>query len=249
MSIAFSLGLALLAGLSTTIGSLFAFLIKKKNPKFSYLCVAFGFSAGVMIFVSFTELLAYGIRATNMLTAIIGFFGGILLIYLVDVSIPHIYEEEKHGMGKLKRTALMIALGIAIHNFPEGIAVMFSSITDARLGILIALAVALHNIPEGIAVALPIFYSTKSRKKAFWYSFLSGIAEPIGAILGFLFLYQFLNEFILGIILSAVAGIMVFISFDEMLPFVYKHKESNEHLSLLGMFLGMFMIALSMIVL
>jgi len=225
----FSLLLAFLAGVSTTLGSLIAFLIKK--PKFCYLCVAFGFSAGVMIFISFTELLRVGIESTNFLFATLGFFGGVLLIYLVDILIPHIYEEESYEKrnGRLRKTSIFLILGITIHNFPEGIAVMFSSFANIELGILIALAVALHNIPEGIAISLPIFfYTTKSRKKAFGYSFLSGIAEPIGAILTFLFLYQFLNIFILGVVLSAVSGIMIFISFDELLPYVYKYKE--EHL-------------------
>jgi len=246
----FSLFLAFLAGISTTIGGLIAFLIKK--TKFCYLCVAFGFSAGVMIFISFTELLKQGIENTNLFIATLGFFGGILLIYLIDVIIPHTYEEEAPGnrKSKIKKTAILLVLGIAIHNFPEGIAVMFSSISDINLGILIALAVAMHNIPEGIAVSLPVFYATKDRKKAFYYSFLSGIAEPIGAVLSFLFLYQFLNKFILGIILSSVAGIMVFISFDELLPYVYKQREGhNQHLSMLGLFLGMFVIAITLVLL
>ena len=252
MTFIFSLLLAFLAGISTTLGSLIAFLIKKHEPKFCYLCVAFGFSAGVMIFISFTELLMEGINSTNILTAFFGFFAGMILIFLIDVLIPHTYQEEVYEeKGKLKRTAILLTLGIAIHNFPEGIAVMFSSISNLRLGILIAIAIALHNIPEGVAIAMPIFYATNSRKKAFWYSFLSGIVEPIGAVLGFLVLYQFLNEFILGIILSAVAGIMVFISFDELLPYVYAHKKSHgePHLSMLGLFLGMFVMALTLIIL
>lgn len=246
----FPLLLAFLAGLSTTLGGLIAFLIKKK--KFCYLCVAFGFSAGVMIFISFAELFKQGIENTNLLTATLAFFGGILLIYLIDVLIPHTYEEETSGnkRGKIKRTAILLVLGITIHNFPEGIAVMFSSISSIKLGILIAIAVAMHNIPEGIAVSMPIFYATKSRKKAFYYSFLSGIAEPIGAVLSLLFLSPFLNDFILGVVLSAVAGIMVFISFDELLPYVYKQKEgNNQHLSMLGLFLGMFVIALTLLIL
>ena len=250
MSFIFPLLLAFLAGLSTTLGGLIAFAIKK--AKFCYLCIAFGFSAGVMIFISFTELLKHGIESTNLLTATLGFFGGILLIYLIDVLIPHSYKEEvsENKRGKIKRTAILLVLGITIHNFPEGIAVMFSSISNIKLGILIALAVAMHNIPEGIAVSLPILYATKSKKKAFYYSFLSGIAEPIGAVLTFLFLSQFLNKFVLGIILSVVAGIMVFISFDELLPYVYKQREGhNQHLSMLGLFLGMFVIALTLLIL
>jgi len=251
MDVILGLLLSFFAGLSTTLGSLIAFLFKRYKPKFCYLCIAFGFSAGVMIFISFTELLRVGIETTSMLFAFSAFFVGVIIIYLIDVFIPHTYEEEEahDSKGRLTRTATLLTLGIAIHNFPEGIAVMFSSITDPKLGILIALAIALHNIPEGIAVSLPIFYATKDTKKAFWYSFLSGMAEPIGALIGYIFLYQFLNEFILGLILSAVAGIMVFISFDEMLPYVYHHKQEKHeaHLSIIGLFLGMFVMALTMI--
>lgn len=251
MDYLFPLFLAFIAGFSTIVGSIIAFLIKNREPRFCYLCIAFSFSSGVMIFISFTELLNQGIEKTNFLTAILGFFGGVLLIYLIDVLIPHVYEEEhfKGKEGRLRKTTILLTLGILIHNFPEGIAVLFSSISDIRLGFLIAVAIAIHNIPEGIAVSLPIFYSTKNRNKAFLYSFLSGMAEPLGAVIGFLFLYQFLNEQILGAVLSVVSGIMVFISFDELLPYVYRHKESHEHqhLALLGLFLGMFVIALTLI--
>jgi len=233
--------LAFLAGISTLIGGLLSLLIKK--PKFRYLCIAFGFSAGVMIFISFTELLAHGIETTGFLYAFFAFFSGIAFIYAIDILIPHIYEEETYKRNKLNKVAVLLFLGITIHNFPEGIAVFFSSMSNIELGILVAIAIAMHNIPEGIAVAMPIFYATKKRSKALLYSFLSGIAEPIGAILSFVFLSPFLNDFVLGIILSATAGIMIFISFDELLPYVYKHK--NQHLSMLGLFLGMFVIAIS----
>lgn len=234
---------AFLAGISTMVGGLLVFLIKK--TKFCYLCISFGFSAGVMIFISFAELLTQGIKITGFFYAVLSFFGGILIIYLIDVLIPHIYEEENYGSkgGRLKRTAILLLIGITIHNFPEGIAVFFSSVSNIKLGILVALAIAMHNIPEGIAVSMPIFYASGDKKKSLFYSFLSGIAEPIGAVLSFVILYKFLNEFVLGLILSAVAGIMIFISFDELLPYVYKHK--NQHLSLLGLFLGMFVISIS----
>jgi len=239
----FSLLLAFLAGISTLIGGLLALLLKK--TKFCYLCITFGFSAGVMIFISFAELLSQSIKIIGFLYSIIAFFSGILIIYLIDVLIPHIYEEETYEKkkGKLEKVAILLFLGIFIHNFPEGIVVFFSSVTNLKLGLLVALAIAMHNIPEGIAVSMPILYATKSRKKAIWYSFLSGIAEPIGAILSFFILYKFLNDFILGLILSATAGVMIFISFDELLPYVYKHK--NQHFSILGLFLGMFVISLS----
>jgi len=243
MYYALAILLTFLAGISTFIGGFLILLLNK--TKFCYLCIAFGFSAGVMIFISFAELLVQGIKVTGFLYAILAFFTGILLIYLIDVFIPHIYEEESYEgrKGKLKRVAILLTIGITIHNFPEGMAVFFSSLSSIKLGILMALAIAMHNIPEGIAVSMPIFYATKSKGKALTYSFLSGIAEPIGALLSFIVLYNFLNEFILGLILSAVAGIMIFISFDELLPYVYKHK--NQHLSMLGLFLGMFVISIS----
>lgn len=240
--------LTTIAGLATLLGSSVIFFVKKQKP--SYLNIAMGFAAGVMIFVSLTELLNESIENIGYLKAILSFFAGIIIIYLIDVFIPHSYEaetcsnssiKEKH---KLKRCGIMVAVGIAIHNFPEGIAVFFSSVLNIKLGIAIALAIALHNIPEGIAVAMPIYYATGSRIQAFWYSFLSGIAEPIGAILAFVFLQSFLTLEFLSIIIGAVAGIMVFISFDELLPFAYKQEDS--HVTILGIFLGMGLMALSL---
>jgi ZIP family zinc transporter len=242
MSFELPLLLAFLAGISTVVGGFLVLLLRK--TKFCYLCISFGFSAGVMIFISFAELLTQGIKSIGFLYSTLSFFGGIVIIYLIDVLIPHIYEEETYEKrGKFNKIAMLLFLGIFIHNFPEGIAVFFSSMSNLKLGILVALAIAMHNIPEGIAVAMPILYASKSKKKAFLYSFLSGIAEPIGALLSFFVLFKFLNDFVLGLILSATAGIMIFISFDELLPYVYKHK--NQHLSILGLFLGMFIISLS----
>ncbi|MBU0667041.1 MAG: zinc transporter ZupT [Nanoarchaeota archaeon] len=241
--------LTTLAGLSTVLGSLIIFFIKKRNDCF--LSIAMGFAAGVMIFISLTELLNESISNIGYLYAIISFFAGILLIYVIDVFIPHSYEAEnacslnlkdKHG---LKRCGLIVALGIAIHNFPEGITVFFSSMVNFKLGIIVALGIALHNIPEGIAIAMPIYYATNSKIKAFWYSFLSGLAEPLGAIIAFLFLRNFLTNTLLNVILAATAGIMVFISFDELLPYAYKQK--NNHITIAGIFLGMAMMALSLV--
>jgi len=171
---------------------------------------------------------------------------GVIIIYLIDLLIPHIYKEEREmGDGyKLKKTSILVALGIAIHNFPEGIAVLFSSLSDVRLGILVAVAIALHNIPEGIAVSIPIYYAKKSKRKAFWYSFLSGIAEPMGAVLALILFYPFISQFSLNLMFAIVAGIMVFISFDELLPTCFKYKES--HLSILGLFIGMFIMSIGL---
>lgn len=237
--------LSFLAGISTIIGALIAFLIKK--PKEIYLSFVMGFSAGVMIFISFAELLPEAVSKIGELTAFIAFFLGMTVIYLIDVFIPHSYEREKCGDPKLMRCGMLLAIGIAIHNFPEGIAVFFSSLSSLSFGIPIALAVALHNIPEGIAVSIPIYYATKSRRKTFLYSFLAGIAEPLGAIIGFAFLFSILNEFILSLTLALVAGIMVFISFDELLPYTYGKKLG--HIPILGIILGMGVMALSLLLL
>jgi len=240
----FPLLLSFLAGISTTIGSLIAFFIKKFNS--SYLSLVLGFSIGVMLFISFVEFLMTSIKNIGFLYANTGFFVGIIIIYLLDLLVPHVYKgEEKVGNDyRLKKVGMLVALGIAIHNIPEGIAVLFSSISSLKFGILVAVAVALHNIPEGISVSAPIYYATKSKRKALWYSFSSGIVEPIGAVLALLFFYPFITGFSLNFMLAVVAGIMVFISFDELLPTCFRYKKF--HLSILGLFIGMFLMSMSL---
>jgi ZIP family zinc transporter len=143
------------------------------------------------------------------------------------------------------RTGLFTALVIAIHNFPEGLATFGTALTNVKLGIIIAIAIAIHNIPEGISVSMPIYYATKSKKKAFWYSFLSGIAEPVGAIIGFLILIPFLSEYVLGSMLAFVAGIMVYISIDELLPMA--HEYGHNHTVVIGFVSGMLIMAISLL--
>jgi ZIP family zinc transporter len=240
--------LSLIAGLSTTLGAVFVFLSKK--PKF--MCVAMGFAAGVMIYLSFVELLAEGITNVGYIPAVIAFFVGIFSIMLIDFFIPHKYQEENADERyKLKRMGTIIAIGIFIHNFPEGIITFFSSIISPNLGLSVALAVALHNIPEGMAVSLPIYKATGSKRKAFLYSFLSGIAEPIGALLSFFFLWNFLTMELIYLVVAAVAGVMIFISIDELLPFALKdnlrhNRNTHQHRIILGVFLGMMVMAVSL---
>ncbi|MDD4924551.1 MAG: zinc transporter ZupT [Dehalococcoidales bacterium] len=264
INVGFALLLTTLAGLSTGIGSLIAFFIRKPNT--SYLSFLLGLSAGVMVYISFTELLGTAIDDVGFLKANIAFFVGIIVFAIIDILIPHSYEEESaddHRLGviskkekplspssksALKRGGIFIALGIAIHNFPEGLITFSAAATgDVSLGIMIAVAVALHNIPEGIAVSVPILYSTGSRKKAFGYSFLSGLAEPVGALLGFLVLTPFLTPDILSMTLAFVAGIMVYISLDEILPMA--HRYAREHLVIIGVVAGMAIMALSLLLL
>ncbi|MBN2571376.1 MAG: zinc transporter ZupT [Ignavibacteriales bacterium] len=256
--------LTLFAGLSTGIGSILAFFTKQTNIKF--LSLALGFSAGVMIYVSLVEIfskakaalvLSYGGSVGNWLT-IAGFFGGIFLIGLIDKFIPsHENPHEIHKVEevqeltsfdkkrKLLRTGLFTALAIGIHNFPEGLATFVATLKDSSIGIPIAVAIAIHNIPEGIAVSIPIFYATNNKKKAFWYSFLSGLAEPIGALVGYFILYQFMSDSIFGLVFSSVAGIMIYISIDELLPSAEKYGE--HHLSIFGLIIGMIVMAISLV--
>jgi len=262
-SLLFAFGLTLFAGLSTGIGSALAFFAKRTNTKF--LSVALGFSAGVMIYVSMIEIFA---KARDALTlelgdrggywaTVLAFFGGILFIAIIDKLIPSyenphemrkiedLYEESNGKNQKLMRMGLFTALAIAIHNFPEGLATFTAALTDPELGIAIAVAIAIHNIPEGIAVSVPIYYATGSRKKAFWYSFFSGLAEPVGAVIGFLILMPFLSPVVFGVLFSSVAGIMVFISIDELLPAAEEYGE--HHLSIYGLIAGMAVMAFSLL--
>ena len=246
--IAYALLLSTLAGLSTTIGSFLGIFVKKPGPRF--MTLSLGFSAGVMILVSFVELLQRGIEVVGFASAHLAFFAGFLIMFLIDAAIPHDYmaehisDEEKKRKINLARTGLFVALGIGIHNFPEGLATFAGTLQSLNLGIAIAVAIAIHNIPEGIAVSVPVYAATGSRKKAFLWSFLSGVAEPVGAGIAALFLMPFLNPALLGVILAAVAGIMVFISIDELVPVSRSYGE--EHLSIVGVVIGMLVMALSL---
>lgn len=246
-NVAIALVLTTLAGLSTTIGSLMGIFVRKPGPRF--MALTLGFSGGVMVLVSFVELLAGGIEAVGFGPAHVGFFGGMLAMFLIDFLIPHEYMAEHHRaegreQDALLKTGLLVALGIGIHNFPEGMATFAGTLQDVRLGVAIAVAIAIHNIPEGLAVSAPVYAATGSRSKAFLWSFLSGVAEPVGAVVAALFLLPFLNATVLGLMLSVVAGIMVFIALDELVPVA--RSFGQEHLSILGVVVGMAVMAASL---
>lgn len=274
---AYAFALTLFAGLSTGIGGLIVLKVDRTNTKI--LSAALGFSAGVMVYVSFMELLPEGLafllasnpepRAQWLMLA--GFFGGIIFIALIDRFVPESenphepleieeiedVQQSQDETGKvdelnpqqkreLKRMGIFSAFAIAIHNFPEGIATFISALVDPTLGLSIAIAVAIHNIPEGIGVAVPIYYATGSKRKGFIYALLSGLAEPAGALVAGLILQPFLTDQLLGIVFTIVAGIMVFISFDELLPTAEKYGE--HHVAIYGVVLGMAMMAITLIV-
>jgi len=260
--------LTLFAGLSTLLGALIAFWGGAKNTKF--LSVGLGFSAGVMIYVSFVEILvksqdAFAMKFGDILgesLGLVAFFIGIVISFIIDQSIPDninphhsldvensIDEKDTQSLQKhrasLSRVGLFTAIAIALHNFPEGFATFISAMDNMTTGIAIAMAIAIHNIPEGLAVALPVYHATQDRKKAFLYALGSGLAEPIGAVIGFLILAPIMGELTLGITFGVVAGIMVYISFDELLPAARVY--GNDHTTIFGLVIGMLIMAISLI--
>ncbi|TQR60259.1 zinc transporter ZupT [Campylobacter troglodytis] len=258
--------LASFAGLSTSFGAIIAFFSKSDN--FKILSIGLGFSAGVMIYISFMEILPDAFENFSKmydnfwgeLLGIFCFFVGIVLCALVDKFVPEDldkqrqteYEELKNldeepnlqNQSMLKRAGILTAVVIAIHNFPEGFATFVSALDNLSFGVAIAIAIAIHNIPEGMAVSLPIYHATGNKKKAFVYSALSGLTEPLGALLGALFLLPFINEFVLATVFAVIAGIMVYISFDELLPAARVYGEA--HHCLYGLLSGMGVMALSL---
>ncbi len=246
----FAFFLTLFAGLSTGIGGLISLSSKKMNYKF--LSASLGFSAGVMLYVSFAEILIkgkislisyYGEVFGAKLT-VVWFFIGIITIILIDKLIPKA-DFSKKDDKTLLRTGIFTAIAIAIHNFPEGLATFTAAISDPVLGVPIATAIAIHNIPEGIAVAIPIYFATQNKKKALLYSILSGLTEPIGAILGFVLLSNYFNDATFGFIFSFVAGMMIYISIGELIPAAKKYDSSN--ISNYYFVVGMLIMAISLL--
>ena len=267
----FAFMLTFLAGISTSIGAVLAFFSKKNN--YTILSIGMGFSAGVIIYVSFMEILLkskesfteiYSSPVLGESLAVLCFFVGIILTAFIDKMIPEdvnphetkssndlleLKADTKASLirdSTLKRTGIFTALAIAIHNFPEGFATFVSALESPSIGVTIAFAIAIHNIPEGMAVSLPIYHATGDKKKAFWYATLSGLAEPVGALIGFFLIFPFMGDATLGITFGIVAGIMVYISFDELLPAARVY--GNAHTTIVGISLGMLVMALSLII-
>ena len=273
VDVSFALLLATLAGLCTAIGGAIAIFMCR--PQCWHLALILGFSAGVMLYISFAELLPTAAQQVGLVTANAAFFIGILVIGILDFAIPHHYKEEQHGetpptlstwvRGRIRRgrqsattrpgrssvlmrAGVLTAIGVAIHNFPEGL-IVFSSVIagDFSLGLVVAIAVAIHNIPEGVSVFIPVYEGSGSRRRAFLYSFLAGVAEPVGALLGYAILSTFLTPTVLSALLAFAAGIMVYISLDELLPAAHKYGEA--HLTIVGIVIGMGVMALSLVLL
>jgi ZIP family zinc transporter len=270
-ALAVALGLTLFAGLATGIGSALAVFARRSSTRF--LSISLGFSAGVMLYVSFAEILpkaerafaSEGDPASAGWSAAAAFFAGALVMGLIDWSVPKSLNPHEARSGedraslrrrgeagdppssRLLRMGLFTAIAIAIHNFPEGIATFLAALEDPKLGTAIAIAVALHNIPEGVSVAVPVFYATGNRRRAFVLSFLSGLSEPLGAAAAWVFLLPWLTTGLMGALFGAVAGVMVYISLDELLPAAREYGRGHE--VLWGVFSGMAAMAASLLML
>ncbi|MCL4124068.1 UNVERIFIED_CONTAM: hypothetical protein GTU68_052431 [Idotea baltica] len=238
----------LFAGLSTSIGSVIALFAKSTNTKF--LCCSLGFSAGVMIYVSFMEILSkskdllvgeFGPQNGNYVM-VTSFFMGILITALIDRLIPEFENpHEHHRVEEMNETSKDYSKRNPAKLMRMGI------FTALALGFAIAVAIAIHNIPEGIAVSVPVYHATGSRKKAFWISTISGLAEPVGALVCYLLFMPLLaaNPYLIGVIFGLVAGIMIFISLDELLPAAEEYGE--HHLAIYGLIAGMMVMAGSLL--
>jgi ZIP family zinc transporter len=247
-----------LAGMATSLGALLG--VMGRAPGRKTLALSMGFSVGVMLVVSFACMLVEAQEVVGQGWAFTAFIAGMAAMLVLDVAVPHEYLAERYlsprrgegggghggrgygpycapGRERVFRAGLLAALGITIHNFPEGIAVFTAGLHDISLGWALAVAVMLHNIPEGLAVAVPVYGATGSRLLGFWWGTLSGLAEPVGALLAGLLLYHFLSPAVVACTLAAAAGLMVFISLDELLPTA--QAEGEGHLALAGVIAGM----------
>lgn len=234
--------LTIIAGLSTLIGSIVIFLNKKNKDKI--IISSLSFASAVMLFISITDLIP---ESYNMFKNLFRLFPLIILI-LININIGiilSIYIKKyipENNNDNLYKVGLISMLAIIIHNIPEGMATFMASNTNISLGISLTIAIALHNIPEGISIAVPIYYSTNSKLKAILYTFLSGLSEVFGAIITYLFLKPFINDYMMGILFSVIAGIMMHISIFELLPtsLNYKNKKLTKIFFILGIIFVLF---------
>jgi ZIP family zinc transporter len=255
------------AGLATAVGAAIGLFAHHTNRAF--LALALGFSAGVMLYVSFVEILP---KATSYLVADWGsapgnsitvgaFLGGLatmalLYRFLPDLEHPKLDDRHRqlsldedqssyYANASLLKAGIGVALAVTLHNFPEGMATFFLTLEDPQVGLSVALAIAIHNVPEGIAVAVPIYYATKSRRTAFAFGALSGLAEPIGALIVYAILAPFITDTVLGAVFAAVAGVMIYISIDSLLPAARQY--GSGQLAIYGLMAGMAVMAGSLI--
>ena len=220
--------LCLIAGLSTLLGSLFIFIKGNKN---NIIKCALAFASGVMLSVSIFDLIPESLTMFQSTTKNSIFFNITLFIIIgliIPLFIDKILPSKLDQNSKLYKLGIFTMIAIIIHNIPEGIATYISSKTNIKLGISITIAIAMHNIPEGISIAMPVYYATKNKKKAIGLTFISGMSEPLGAFLAFIFLKPIINDTIMGALFAIIAGIMAYISIIELLPTALQYKEKKK---------------------
>lgn len=243
--------LSFLAGMSTLIGAFIVFVTKRRSEKL--VSMSLGFAGGVMISVSFLDLIPnaeelliknFG-QQLGIVTLCFFILVGILIAGFLDRFVPHVseHQSENYTHQNLFRVGVVSTIAIGLHNFPEGVATFMAGYENLTLGLSIAIAIAMHNIPEGISVAMPIYFSTGSIGKAFKYTFFSGIAEPIGALLAFMVLRPFITPFTLGLIFSIISGIMLYIAFEELIPTSRQYGYTKT--SIISIFTGIILMPLS----
>ncbi len=247
------------AGLATGFGSLLVFASKKPNAR----VLAFGlaFAGGAMVYVSLSEILnksifafteGYGERL-GYTFGTIAFLGGVALIVLIDHLVPNPHQRlevddpffREHNVQYIKRVGLMTAVAITAHNFPEGLATFFATLENPGVGLPLALAIAIHNVPEGIAIAVPVYFATNNRMYAFVACLLSGLAEPVGALIGYAVLRPYLSDAVFGTVFGIIAGVMVFLALDELLPAAKRYAQGHE--TVYGLISGMGVLAISLV--
>ncbi len=260
-----ALTVSLLAGLATSIGGLL--VLNKRTLQREWLAVALAFAAGAMIVVSLIQIVPLGVEymmeefseRTSLLIVWTSFFGGILLVLAIDRLLPEVLNpnemegredsldvDDAASTKSLIRSGALVALVLGLHNFPEGMATFFTTYQDPHVGITLAVAIAIHNVPEGIAVAAPVYAATKSRKMGFWWATISGLTEPVGALFGALLVSWVVPAQFFGVFYGAVAGMMIFLALDELLPGAWRYQ-TDKHQTVYGILGGMAAMATSLV--
>lgn len=233
-SITFAFLITMIAGLSTLIGIIPIYINFKNINKI--ICISLAFASGVMTSVSIFSLLPESYKMLNNIVLVVIFILiGIIISKLLDKLLKEI-DNKLYKLGIINTIALML------HNIPEGILTFSTTSINISLGISLAISIIFHNIPEGISISVPIYYSTKSKRKAWFYVFISGFSETLGAIITYLFLYKFINSNFIGITLSLTTGIMIYISLIELLPnsLEYSNKKTSYISFIIGFIFMMF---------
>lgn len=243
-NVTLSLLISFLAGISTFIGGLVVFIKFKDKNKF--LAFSLSFSLSVMLSISVFELIPESIMTLlNRMSFLLAFLSGLFMFVLGKILVNKITHKTHLLSGNsLYRVGVLSMIALMIHNFPEGIATFMASYNDISTGISLGIAIMLHNIPEGISIAVPVYYATCSKKRGLFLTLVSGLAEPLGAFVSYILLKNYINDVTISLVLILVAGIMMSLAIDEMIPEVNKYD--NKVISIIGMILGLVLVLINL---